>query len=128
MRETNPIMNIQFAVGNLVGNEVMQEGTECQSVRKTLTKVINADILSKQIKAKQSMFFTLNFSYSNQQIIITIICLRHNDQLLSGTISVAWLSWIDDLCHRVRQFVSDELSLVSDQRTCWMGLELQLGY
>ena len=57
MRETNPIMNIQFAVGTLVGTEVMQEGTECQSIRKTLTKVINADILSKQIKAKQSMFF-----------------------------------------------------------------------
>lgn len=61
MRETNPIMNIQFAVGNLVGNEVMQEGTECQSIRKTLTKVINADILSKQIKAKQSMFFHIKF-------------------------------------------------------------------
>ena len=43
--ETDPVSAIESAVGDLVRNEVVQYGTECQAIGETLAKVLNADVL-----------------------------------------------------------------------------------
>ena len=43
--ETDPVCAVESAVWNLVRNEVVENGTECKTIGKTLAKVLNIYVL-----------------------------------------------------------------------------------